>query len=126
MADPHVVSALQDKAHNLRSAIVSYEEHLERTRHELAVVTATLTIFERDGGRITDNRPAHVRNLFKRGEVLAICRSALTTAPGGLTTRELGIACLAAREFDHDEPVLLRGTRPAKAALRGSCDGLRS
>ena len=108
MPDPHVISALQDKAHALRQAIVSYEEHLERTRQELAVITATLTIFERDGDRLTDNRPAHVRNLFKRGEPLALCKAALAEAPAGMTTRALAVACLAARGFDGDDPVLVR------------------
>ena len=77
MPDPHVISALDDKAHELRQANVSYEEHLDRTRHELAVVTATITLFQRDGHRLTDQRPAHVRNLFKHGEPLALCKAAL-------------------------------------------------
>ena len=45
MADPRVLSALEDEAHKMRSAIVSYEEHLERTRRELAVITAKIAIF---------------------------------------------------------------------------------
>lgn len=65
-------------------------------------------ILRQDGGLVTDGRPACVRNLFKRGEVLSICRSALAAQPSGVTTRELGVACLAAREFDHEDPVLLR------------------
>ena len=105
MADPHVISSLEDKAHELRQAIISHEERLERTRQELAVVTATIAIFERGG--IGQNRPAHVRNLFKRGEVLAICRAALA-AEATMTTRDLAVACLAAREFDYEDAVLLR------------------
>ena len=108
MADPHVLSALQDKAHELRSAIVSYEEHLERTRRELAVITATIAIFERGGVASTDGRPAHVRNLFKRGEPLVLCKAALAEAPAGMTTRALAVACLAARGFDGGDPVLVR------------------
>ena len=48
-----------------------------------------------------------MRQLFKRGEPLAICKTALSAEPDGLTTRELAVACLAARTFDH-EPVLVR------------------
>jgi hypothetical protein len=107
-ADPHVVSALQDKAHDLRSAITTYEELLERSRHELAVVTATLSLFQRGDDRIYDHRPAHARNLFKRGEPLMICKTALAAKPAGMTTRELAVACLAAREFDYEDPVLVR------------------
>lgn len=107
-ADPHVIASLQDKAHSLRAAIVSYEEHLDRSRKELAIVTATITIFQRDAGRITDTRPASVRNLFKRGEVIALCREALAGSPDGLSTRDLAVACLRARDFDHDDPVLVR------------------
>ena len=107
-ADPHVVSALQDKLHDLRSAVSTYEELLERTRRELAVVTATLSLFERGDDRPSDHRPAHVRNLFKRGEPLRICKAALSAEPDGMTTRELAVACLAAREFDHEDPVLVR------------------
>ncbi len=108
MADPLILSTLEDKLHELRASIVTYEERLEQARQELAVMTAALTIFQRDGGRFTDTRPASIRNLYKRGEALAICRKALASAPDGLTTRELGIACLAARGFNQDDPVLLR------------------
>ena len=108
MADPLILSTLEDKLHELRASIVTYEERLEQARQELAVMTAALTIFARDGGRITDTRPATVRNLFKRGEVITICRKALANAPEGLTTRDLGIACLVARGFNQDDPVLLR------------------
>lgn len=116
-AEPHVISALQDKAHDLRSAIVTYEELLDRTRKELAVVTATLSLFQRGDDRPSDHRPAHVRELFKRGEPLMICKTALAAKAGttfpretseGMTTRELAVACLAAREFDHEDPVLVR------------------
>ena len=99
MADPHVVSALADKAHDLRQAVVTYEGLLEHTRHELAVVSATLSLFQRGDDRPSDRRPAHVRNLFKRGEPLRICKAALSAEPDGMTTRELAVACLAAREF---------------------------
>ena len=108
MADPLIISSLEDKLHELRASIVTYEERLEQARQELAVMTAALTIFARDGGRITDTRPATVRNLFKRGEVLTICLKALESLPDGLSTRDLGIACLTARGFNHEDPVLLR------------------
>lgn len=108
MADPPVLYALKDKIYELRQAIVSYEDMLERSRKELAVMTAAVTIFHRDGGRIGDSRPANARNLFKRGEVGQICRAALSVEPDGMTTRDLAVACLAAREFDHEDPVLVR------------------
>ena len=65
---------------------MTYGTLLERTRHELAVIKATLSLFERGDDRPIDHRPAHVRNLFKRGEPLAICRAALSAEPAGLTT----------------------------------------
>ena len=108
MAESHVTFALKDKAHELRQAIVTYEELLERTRKELAVVTATLTLFQRTDHRTTIDQPAHIRNLFKRGEPLSICKAALSVEPDGLTTRQLAVCCLAAREFDHEDPVLVR------------------
>lgn len=108
MADPLIISTLEDKLHELRASIVTYEERLEQARQELAVMTTALTIFQRDGGRITDTRPATVRNLFKRGEVIGIARKALADTPEGLTTRELGVCCLMARGFNQDDPVLLR------------------
>ncbi len=107
MADPIVIAGLKDKTHELRQAIVTYEERLERTRKELAVVTATLTIMERDGGRLCDARPAAIRNLFTRGEPLRLCKAALAAEPE-MTSRALAVACLAARGFDHEDPVLVR------------------
>lgn len=37
-----------------------------------------------------------------------ICKTALAAEPGGMTTRALAVACLGARGFDHEDPVLVR------------------
>ena len=106
MPDPHVISALADKAHKLRSTIVSYEEHLERTQHELAVVMSRIAIFERGGVASTDGRPAHVCNLFKRGESLALYKAALADAPAGIYDRCGAYFPDMGGSWPPDEPVL--------------------
>ena len=40
--------------------------------------------------------------------MLQLALAALADKPDGLSTREIGVAVLAARQFDHEDPVLLR------------------
>lgn len=43
---------------------------------------ATLSLFQRGEDRITDDRPAHICNLIKRGEPLMIARRLWRQKPG--------------------------------------------
>jgi hypothetical protein len=106
MADPHVLTTLRAKRDQMEAAIRAYEKKVEALRRDLSHVNATLRLFELNGEH--EVFPVHMdlNRLFKRGEVFAICRQALESAPEGLDTRELGLAVVRAKGMDEGDAVL--------------------
>jgi len=69
MADPHVISALKRKRHEIEQAIASYEKRTKLARKDLAHVNASIRLFE--VGDEPQQFPAYIdiHRLFKRGEI---------------------------------------------------------
>ena len=105
MAEPLIITMLRSKRDEIENAVVAYEKRLIEARTNLAHVAATLRMFE-----LTDDPaslPAYVDvgRLFKRGEVVSICFTALAKE-GPLDTRELGLRIVRAKGLDESDGVL--------------------
>jgi hypothetical protein len=101
MAEPHVLSALKGKRHDIEQAIATYEKRLAEARRDLAHVNATVQLFE--AGDAGDVRAwTDIHRLFRRGEIVAICKAALAQE-GPLDTRELSHRVMAAKGFNGED-----------------------
>lgn len=131
MSEPNVVHTLRRKRDDIESVIVTYERRLADARRDLQHVTATLQLFEAaaspEGVRVYQD----IHRLFRRGELVALCKAALTER-GPLDTRELSQAVMDAKGFADDAE--LRKAIAAKLihaldkqAKRGglACEGYR-
>jgi hypothetical protein len=105
MADPQVVTTLRRKRDDIQAAIESYEAKIETAKRDLAAVNATLRLFELSGETLQFPAYVDLGRLWKRGEIVAVCREALA-AEGPLDTRELAVHVLRAKGMDEGDKVL--------------------
>jgi hypothetical protein len=105
MAEPQVISTLRRKRDEIEGAIAAYEKKIEAANRDLSAVNATLRIFELTGE--PQQFPAYVDlgRLWKRGEIVAVCRAALEKE-GPLDTRELALRVIQAKGLDEGDKVL--------------------
>jgi hypothetical protein len=105
MAEPQVVTTLKGKRTEIEAAIAAYERKIEAAKHDLAAVNGTLRLFELNGA--PQQFPAYVDlgRLWKRGEIVAVCRQALEQE-GPLDTRELAVRVMRAKGLDEADKVL--------------------
>jgi hypothetical protein len=105
MAEPHILSTLRGKRDDIQAAIDSYEAKIEAAKHDLAAVNATLRLFELNGETLQFPAYVDLGRLWKRGEIVAVCREALA-AEGPLDTRELAVRVLRAKGLDEHDKVM--------------------
>jgi len=101
------VTTLKSKRHKIIASIANYERALEQARADLSHVNACIAMFEVSGepGDVTPYIDLH--RLFKRGEVIAICKDALARE-GELDTRQLAHRVMIAKGLDTGDKVLSR------------------
>lgn len=103
--DINVVSTLTRKRNDIEARIEGYQAEIRRCEADLAVVSATLAIFEREG----DYRPGmSLSRLFKRGEAFKVACEALQAAGKPLDTRELARALAVHKGLDPEDRVLCK------------------
>jgi hypothetical protein len=105
MAEPHILSTLRRKRDDIESAIATYESKIEDARRDLAAVAATLRLFELNGEAREFPAYADIGRLWRRGEITAVCREALSKE-GPLDTRELAVRVLRAKGLDDNDKVM--------------------
>jgi hypothetical protein len=105
MAEPQVVMTLRRKRDDIQAAIESYEAKIETAKRDLAAVNATLRLFELSGDTLQFPAYVDLGRLWKRGEIVAVCREALDKE-GPLDTRELAARVLRAKGMDEGDKVL--------------------
>lgn len=105
MADPQILSTLRRKRDEIAGIIAAYEKKIEEANRDLTAVNATLRLFEMNGE--PQQFPAYVDlgRLWKRGEIVAVCRQALSKE-GPLDTRELALRVISAKGLDEADGVL--------------------
>jgi len=107
MAEIRTVTTLTTKRHHIEAAIVNYERALDQARADLSHVNACIAMFEASG-EPGDMAPyVDLHRLFKRGEVIAICKLALETE-GPLDTRELAHRVMSQKGLDTGDKVLAK------------------
>ena len=101
MADPQVLSTLRRKRNEIERIIVTYEKRLIEARCDFAHVNATIQLFE--AGALPDGPKPYqdVHRLFKRGEIVKLCKEALAKH-GPMDTRELSHHVMEAKGFAED------------------------
>jgi hypothetical protein len=97
-----------------------YQEKLDQARADLQHVSAVIAIYEVQES--PDNRSyVNIDHLFKRQELAALCREALSGGP--LDTKAIAAAVLKRKGFDDTDPVLVRTV--AKRIIRNLMVELR-
>ncbi|MGO8739564.1 hypothetical protein [Rhodoblastus sp.] len=107
MADSQALTILRRKRDDIEGVIASYEKRLEEARYDLSVVNATLRLFEVNGTTGDISPYFDIKNLFRRGETIRLCRMALAKE-GPLDTRELALRVVRAKKFDESDKILVR------------------
>jgi hypothetical protein len=105
MADPQILATLCRKRDEIEATISAYEKKIEAAQHDLVAVNATLRLFELNGE--SQQLPAYVAQgrLWKRGEIVSVCREALA-AEGPLDTRELAVRVIRAKGLDEADQAM--------------------
>jgi hypothetical protein len=107
MADPHIVSTLQRKRDDIENAIAAYQKKIEAAKRDLSHVNATLAMFVGPEGRTQFPVYMDTLRLFRRGEIVTLCKAALAKE-GPLDTRELAVRVIRAKGLDAKDTVLRR------------------
>lgn len=123
MAEPQIVTTLTNKRNEIEARIVAYEREIENARRDLAAINATLALFLQNG----ELRPhMGLARMFRRGELLALCKKVLEAAGTPLDTRKLSQAIAEAKGLDGQDRVLRKAlalsivTLMARQAKRGA------
>jgi hypothetical protein len=104
MAESLTVAALRNKRDDIERTIAAYTKKIEDARRDLAHVNATIRLFE--SGETGEGSYVDTLHLFKRGEIVKICKSGL--AAGAMDTRELALHVVKAKGLDEADTVLRR------------------
>jgi hypothetical protein len=107
MAEIRTVTTLTSKRDEIEAAIANYETRLAQARADLSHVNAVISIFEATGDRDETKVYTDIHRLFRRGEMTAICRAALTVH-GPMNTRALVTHILTAKGLDAGDKVLAK------------------
>jgi hypothetical protein len=104
-AESQTLVILRNKRDEIQNAIVSYEKKLAAVRRDLAHVNACIRMFELPEARTEFPVYVDTLRLFRRGEIVSLCKKALTEE-GPLTTRELANRVIREKGFDEGNNVL--------------------
>lgn len=107
MSDPQITVTLRNKRNQIEAAIAAYEKKIEAARRDLAHVNATIAMFEAPEGRTQFPVYMDTLRLFKRGEIVTICKAALAK-DSPLDTRQLALAVIKTKGLDAKDAVLRR------------------
>lgn len=101
MPDPQVLTTLRRKRDEIERMIVTYEKRLSEARRDLAHVSATIQLFEAATSPSDVKVYQDVHRLFQRGEIVALCKEALSKN-GPMDTRQLSHYVMKAKGFKED------------------------
>ena len=100
------MTTLRTKRDAIAAAIENYEKRLDQARADLAHVNAVITLFEVNDDAEMVRPYTDIHRLYKRGEIIALCKEAL--AQGPMTTRELAIHIMKHKGLDAGDKVLAK------------------
>lgn len=105
MADPQILTTLRRKRDDIEGVIAAYQRKIEDAKRDLSAVNATLRLFELNGEPREFPAHADLGRLWKRGEIVTVCRQALHKE-GPLDTRELALRVIRAKGLDEGDKVI--------------------
>jgi hypothetical protein len=107
MADSRTAETLRRKRDDITRTIAEYEKRLNQAKADLAHINAAIRIFQHGDAEGKFVAPyVDIYRMFKRGEMVDICRQSL--ADGPLNTRQLSQAVLKAKGLDTGDKVLAK------------------
>jgi hypothetical protein len=106
MIESRTAETLRNKRNEIARSIDDYAARLAQARADLAHMDAAIAIFATSGNAIAVTPYVDLHRLFKRGEMVAICREALKTGPKN--TRELSALILEVKGLDAGDRVLAK------------------
>ena len=106
MAESTTLVTLRTKRDDIAAAIALYEGKIIKAREDLEHVNATIALFEASRERETLATYCDVKRLFKHGEALSLCKSALSFGPK--TSQQLALHVMAAKNLDTGDITLLK------------------
>ena len=106
MANARTVESLKVKRAQVEAAIASFEEKLAQARADLAHLTGAIAIFEASGDRAAMTAYANFSHIWKPRELPAVCK-AILKKHGPMTTRDIAVRAIAAKEMDTSDPALV-------------------
>lgn len=90
MSEPQVLVILRRKSDEVENAIAAYKAKVAEAERDFAAIVAAISLFEL-GADTANMKPwADLSRLWKRGEIVTVCRAALE-AEGPLDTRGLAV-----------------------------------
>ena len=107
MHEIRTVTTLRTKQEEIQRAIVGYEARLNQARADLAHITAAIAIFEATGAPGDMQAYVDVHRLWKRGELIRLCKGFLESE-GPLNTRQLAERAVKALGFETGDKVLTK------------------
>ena len=105
--DANILKTLRSKRDAIEGVIALYESKIKAARIDLSNVNATMRLFSGPEGRTKFPPYLDTLRLFRRGEIVSICKAALASE-GPLDTRELALRVIAAKRLDSKDAVLRR------------------
>jgi hypothetical protein len=104
MTEIRTVTTLRSKRDEILASIRLYEKRLGQARADLSHVTSCIAIFEASGEREDTASYVDTHRLFRRGELITLCKEALASGPK--STKELALHAMAAKGIDTGDKVL--------------------
>ena len=106
MTEIRTVTTLRHKRDSIIRSIADYEKRLAQARADLSHINAAIAIFSASGEHETFKPYTDIHRVFKRGEMMVTCKSALATGPKN--TRQLALHVMAAKGLDTGDKVLAK------------------
>ena len=107
MTEIRTVTTLTSKRDEIESAITNYEARLAQARADMSHINAVISIFEASGDRDATKAYTDIHRLFRRGELVTICKAALAEH-GPMNTRALVAHILTAKGLNVGDRVLAK------------------
>lgn len=107
MAVPQIVNTLTAKRDEIEAHIKVLRDQLRAAESDLSAVTAVLSLYELSPTTQTRFPAyAHLNRLFAYGEMLNLAKDAIAEAGKPLTTREIALAIIRAKQWDERDMML--------------------
>jgi len=107
MGELHILSILRRKREEIEAVIAVHEAKIEAARMDLAAVEKILRLFDPDAGRDQVAAYFELGRLWKRGEIVAVCRDALER-DGPLDTHQLAVCVAKVKGLDDQDAVMVK------------------